>query len=365
MSRVISLLIVLLFLSGIPLAAGRKKKGTEPDKYLPIISKAQKKKGNRTIARALNNRARYSYTLKRYSEAMQIWHEAVLVDPLWWEPYFNMGCARVVEGRMKDASEYFGFALKIDRSVKVYRRIMTDDKLKSFRNTAAYAELLHMLKHRFYLEPKKITSMEDIHYPVGWSKKGNFAYICWRYNRSCNCNGYELIIRWWKTGEVVSSLFWKSEGGNSFPDLWEKKYQLISDQLNRFKIVQFTSFQPVSGSVVIDHRKYRIGVNYAREMAFVRYRCERVKGKVISLKSTRVHLSSMDDVKVISSGRIKGYINEVDGLTDLRIRKVLISPFGNYAALLLDYESYDDSCKGKSRSNSHNPYMSLNIIRLH
>jgi hypothetical protein len=295
---------------------------------------------------------------------MRIWHEAVLVDPLWWEPYYNMGSARLVKGRIKDASEYFGLALKIDRSSRVYRLIMTDDNTKGFRNTAAYAELLHMLTHKFYLEPNEITSMGKIRYLIGWSKKGNFAYICKRYNRSCRCNGYEFIIRWWKTGEVVSSLFWKSEGGGRFSELWKKNYQSISDRLNRYKIVQFTSFQPVSGTVTIDDVNYQIGIDYVHEMTFVRYRCERVKGKVINLESARVYLSSTDEQKVIRSGRIMGYINKIKGLMDLRVRKMLISPFGNYAALLLDYESYDDSCKGKSRSNSENPYLWLNITRL-
>ncbi len=362
MYRLISLLIIFFFLPGLPLSGSGKKREREPDKYLPFLNKVVKKKGNRTLAGALNNRAKYSYTLKRYSEAMEIWHEAVLVDPLWWEPYYNMGRARLLEGRMKDASGYFGLALKIDRSPGVYRLIMTDDKLKAFRNSAAYAELLHMMKHRFYLEPKHITSMEGVHYPIGWSKKGNFAYICRRYSKKYGRSGYEFIIRQGKTGEVVSSLFWKSERGDGFPGLWKKNYQSISDLLNRFKIVQFTSFQPESGSVTLDHRKYRIGIDFAREMAFIRYRCERVKGKVISLKSASVYLSSTDDAEVIRSGRIKGYINRINGLTDLQVRKMLMSPFGNHAAVLLDYESYDDSCKGKSGNTGENPYLSLNII---
>lgn len=364
MSRFISFLLVSLFLSGFPLFGSRKKQVKEGDKYLPVISSVIKKKGNRMIANALNNRARYSYKLKRYNEAMRIWHEAVLVDPLWWEPYYNMGCACVREERMKEASEYFGFALKIDRSAGVHRLIMTDEKLKSFRDTDAYAGLLYMLKHRFYLEPKKIISMDGVRYPIGWSKEGNFAYICRRYNRSCSCNGYEFIIRLWKTGEVISSMFWKYKRDGQFSDLWKRNYQWVSEQLNKFRIVQFMSFEPVSNSVSFDDKKYRIGIDYTRRMEFVRYRCELVKGKVINLKSTRIKFISTDEEKVIRLGKIRGYINSINGLIYLRVRKMLISPFGNYAAALLDYENYDDSCKDKSRSNSENPYISLNMIRL-
>ncbi len=363
MSRFIPLLILMVFFSNRSHGAGSRKK-REPDRFLPVISRAEKKKGNRMLARALNNRARYSYKLKRYGEAMEIWHEAVLVDPLWWEPYYNMGWARILEGRMKDAAEYFGLALKVDRSEMVSRLIMKDEKLKDFRNTGAYAGLLHMLKHRFYIEPERISTLEDIRYPIGWSKKGSFAYISRRYNGNCSCNGYEFIIRWWKTGEVVSSMFWKSEPDDGLHTLWKKNYQAISAQLNRYKIVQFTSFQPVSDSVTIDDRRYTIGIDYRHETAFIRYRCQQVKGKVIDPGSVKVYFSSKDGEKIVRSDTIKGYINDIAGLISLRIRKILFSPFGNNAAVIMEYRSYDDSCNGKSGSNNRNPYVPLNIIRL-
>lgn len=101
--------------------------------------------------------------------------------------------------------------------------------------------------------------LADEFLPVGWSEKGNFAYITEFADEACGCYSMAFTI---VNQEAKDTLWnWTFESMDyeeTLPDVWKKQKDVFSEKLNEFGIIPQDNFAVLDPHFSVNSQKYRI-----------------------------------------------------------------------------------------------------------
>ena len=197
-----------------------------------------------------------------------------------------------------------------------------------------------------YKVPARLAyASEQLIYPIGWSKNGNFAYVIYYdIGSACGfCPFYKLIIQSAVTDKILTENTYeaysnkKKSGKKEINEIWKEIIASSQKELNKYQIIQDDVFHLDKPEFIYKNISYQIKYQYRTgSYQFQAFEAPSVEETFIS-KGTLTLYSSARGKKIVFRYNRKNY----DTVIDAAPAGYLSSPYENRIVILFTQKYLD------------------------